>query len=186
MKKIWFIFITCSVSFLSSAQDALTDKDYAKAENQLGYNTQKFVDRGNVIPNWLPGDKFWYRVLTPNGSEFILVDPAKGTKTAAFDHDKLAKAISAATGRSYTASMLPFQTISYSPDGRVISFNAERKQWKYDLQSGTVTSDSTDNSGMQRGQGGFRNRNLEVVSPDKTKFKAFIKKLIASKTAQIR
>ena len=169
MKKIWFIFITCSFSLLSSAQDALTDKDYAKAENQLGYNTQKFVDRGNVTPNWLPGDKFWYRVLTPNGSEFIMVDPAKGTKTAAFDHDKLAKAISAATGRSYTASMLPFQTLSYSPDGKVISFNAERKQWKYDLQSGTVTSDSTDNSGMQRGQGGFRNRNLEVVSPDKTK-----------------
>ena len=169
MKKIWFIFITCSFSLLSSAQEALTDKDYAKAENQLGYNTQKFVDRGNVTPNWLPGDKFWYRVLTPNGSEFIMVDPAKGTKTAAFDHDKLAKAISAATGRSYTASMLPFQTLSYSPDGKVISFNAERKQWKYDLQSGTVTSDSTDNSGMQRGQGGFRNRNLEVVSPDKTK-----------------
>ena len=169
MKKIWFIFITCSFSLLSSAQEALTDKDYAKAENQLGYNTQKFVDRGNVTPNWLPGDKFWYRVLTPNGSEFIMVDPAKGTKTAAFDHDKMAKAISAATGRSYTASMLPFQTLSYSPDGKVISFNAERKQWKYDLQSGTVTSDSTDNSGMQRGQGGFRNRNLEVVSPDKTK-----------------
>ena len=169
MKKIWFIFITCSFSLLSSAQEALTDKDYAKAENQLGYNTQKFVDRGNVTPNWLPGDKFWYRVLTPNGSEFIMVDPAKGTKTAAFDHDKLAKAISAATGRSYTASMLPFQTLSYSTDGKVISFNAERKQWKYDLQSGTVTSDSTDNSGMQRGQGGFRNRNLEVVSPDKTK-----------------
>ena len=169
MKNILFIFITCSFSLLSSAQEALTDKDYAKAENQLGYNTQKFVDRGNVTPNWLLGDKFWYRVLTPNGSEFIMVDPAKGTKTAAFDHDKLAKAISAATGRSYTASMLPFQTLSYSPDGKVISFNAERKQWKYDLQSGTVTSDSTDNSGMQRGQGGFRNRNLEVVSPDKTK-----------------
>ena len=33
-----------------------------------------------LSPNWIPGDKFWYRVLTPTGSEFILVDPAKGTK----------------------------------------------------------------------------------------------------------
>jgi dipeptidyl aminopeptidase/acylaminoacyl peptidase len=169
MKKIWFIFILFSVFQVSDAQEALTDKDYAKAENQLGYNTQKFVDRGNVSPNWLPGDKFWYRVLTPGGSEFILVDPAKGTKTAAFDHDKLAKAISSATGRSYTAAMLPFQTINYSPDGRVISFSAEKKQWKYDLQSGTVINDSTGNSAVQRGQGGFRGRNIEVISPDKTK-----------------
>jgi len=169
MKRLLFFIFSGVIVLIGNAQDALTDKDYAKAENQLGYNTQKFVDRGNVSPNWLPGDKFWYRVLTPTGSEFILVDPAKGTKTALFDQEKLAKALSTATGRSYTASMLPFQTINYSPDGRAIVFNAERKQWKYDQQSGTLTADTTTNSGMQRGQGGFRNRNLEVLSPDKTK-----------------
>ena len=169
MKRLLFFIFSGVIVLIGNAQDALTDKDYAKAENQLGYNTQKFVDRGNVSPNWLPGDKFWYRVLTPTGSEFILVDPAKGTKTALFDQEKLAKALSTATGRSYTASMLPFQTINYSPDGRAIVFNAERKQWKYDQQSGTLTADTTTNSGMQRAQGGFRNRNLEVLSPDKTK-----------------
>ncbi|HET9433308.1 MAG TPA: DPP IV N-terminal domain-containing protein, partial [Chitinophagaceae bacterium] len=134
-----------------------------------GYNTQKLVDRGNVSPNWLPGDKFWYRVLTPTGSEFILVDPAKGTKTAAFDHEKLAKALSSVSGRSLTPSMLPFQSINYSPDGKAITFNADRKQWKYDLASGSVTSDTAINANAQRGQGGSRGRNIEVLSPDKTK-----------------
>ncbi|HEU4860713.1 MAG TPA: hypothetical protein VFT15_12795, partial [Chitinophagaceae bacterium] len=84
MKRLFLFFIASSIILSTSGQDALTVKDYQKAENLLGYNTQKFVDRANVSPNWLPGDKFWYRVMTPAGSEFILVDPAKGTKTAAF------------------------------------------------------------------------------------------------------
>ncbi len=176
MKTLFLTLLASSLIVFADAQDALTVKDYANAENQLSYNTQKYIDRGNVSPNWLPGDKFWYRILTATGSEFVLVDPAKGTKTAAFDHDKLAKALSTASGRSYTATMLPFQSINYSSDGKTISFNADRKQWKYDLQTGTITSfDSSQNNGTQRGQGGFRsNRGLEVLSPDKTKA-AFIK-----------
>ena len=169
MKRLFLFFIASSIILSTSAQDVLTAKNYQNAENLLGYNTQKFVDRASVSPNWLPGDKFWYRILTPTGSEFILVDPAKGTKTTAFDHDKLAKALSAASGRSLTASMLPFQSINYSADGKTITFNADRKQWKYDLASGAVTSDTTLKENLQRGQGGFRGRNIEVLSPDKTK-----------------
>ena len=86
MKRTSLFFISCSFILFANAQDALTVKDYANAENQMGYNTQKYVDRANVFPNWMPGEKFWYRVLTPTGSEFVLVDAAKGTRTVAFDH----------------------------------------------------------------------------------------------------
>src|SRR5258705_12381167 len=117
MKRFLLFFISSSFIFLTNAQDALTAKDYANAENQMGYNTQKYVDRGNVFPNWIPGDKFWYRVLTPSGSEFVLVDAAKGTRAVAFDHEKLAASLSSSTSKKYTGSMLPFQAISYSADG---------------------------------------------------------------------
>lgn len=120
----------------------------------MGYNTQKYIDRGNVNANWMDGDKFWYRVLTPQGSEFILVDAAKGTRTVAFDQQKLATALSSATGRSYTASMLPFQSISYTSDGNGILFRADGKQWKYDTQNNTVVTDTTqlrNNTGRQGG-----------------------------------
>ena len=98
MKKILPVFIFCAIFFSSSAQqnNALTTKDYENAEKLMGYNTQQFVDRGSVSPNWLPGDKFWYRVLTPKGSEFMLVDPSKGIRTTAFDQEKLAAALSTA------------------------------------------------------------------------------------------
>ena len=34
----------------------------------------------NETGNWLPDDRFWYRVTTPTGSEAFLVDPLKATK----------------------------------------------------------------------------------------------------------
>src|SRR5678810_347143 len=111
MRKLLFAFISCSYILFVNAQDALTVKDYENAESKMGYNTQKYVDRGNVFPNWITGEKFWYRVLTPTGSEFVLADAAKGTRTVAFDHEKLATALSAAANKKYTSSMLPFQVI---------------------------------------------------------------------------
>ena len=107
----------------------LTDKDYAHAESFLSYNTEQLVDHGKVSPNWLPGDKFWYRILTPQGSEFILVDPVKKTRGQAFDQQKLAAAISTATGKTYEANKLPFRTLNFSDDLRSISFGADGKSW---------------------------------------------------------
>ena len=80
MKTFLLFIISCSFVFFLNAQDALTAKDYQQAESFLGYNTQQFIDRGNVTANWYAPDKFWYRILTADGSEFIIVDAAKGRK----------------------------------------------------------------------------------------------------------
>src|SRR5579863_4097688 len=92
----------------------LTDNDYAHAETLLNYGTEPFVDHAPGRPNWIAGDRFWYRVLTAQGSEFILVNPAKGTRTAAFDQVKLAASLSAATGQTVNADHLPFGMFRYS------------------------------------------------------------------------
>src|ERR1019366_777849 len=86
----------------ASAQQRFTAADYARAEKLMGYNTTPLLLRSGVRPNWLPDKRFWYRVTTAEGSEFILVDPAKGTRVPAFDHGKLAAALSTATGRTYS------------------------------------------------------------------------------------
>src|SRR5665213_4612003 len=114
MNKFFLTALSCALAVTPTAQQGrvLTDKDYEHSESFLSYNTQSLVDHEGVRPNWLPGDKFWYRVLTPTGSEFMLVNPAEKSRVAAFDQQKLASALSAATGQSYTASMLPFQTIA--------------------------------------------------------------------------
>lgn len=177
MNKLLLIIISFAFIVSASAQGKqLTAEDYEHAENFLSYNTQKYIDHGNINPNWLAGDKFWYRVLTSQGSEFILVDPAKATKAPAFDQQKLAAALSTATGKNYTAWMLPFQFFSYTDDGNAIIFRADNKQWKYDLQKNNLTGDTSQMQGMRRQGGGrrFGGGDPEVFSPDGSKA-AFIK-----------
>ncbi|HWJ25192.1 MAG TPA: DPP IV N-terminal domain-containing protein, partial [Flavisolibacter sp.] len=176
MNRLLITSIACALGWSCYAQQttALTYKDYEQAESFLGYNTQKLIDHGNIYPSWLPGDRFWYRTLTPQGSEFILVDPAKGTRVAAFDQQKLAAALSSTTGKQYSADMLPFQYISFSPDGTSIVFQANGSSWRANLQNYNVTKEETksnDNNSRQRNRRGSRN---DVLSPDGTKA-AFIK-----------
>src|SRR5205823_694610 len=85
----------------ASAQQKFTAADYQRAEKMMGYNTTTLVlrslvdsSRGGLRVNWLPDDRFWYRVTTSGGAEFILVDPARGTRGPAFDHSRLAAALS--------------------------------------------------------------------------------------------
>ncbi|WP_428330270.1 DPP IV N-terminal domain-containing protein [Mucilaginibacter sp.] len=174
-------FLLTATSFVfalsASAQQgtALTAKDYEHAESMMSYNTEPFIDHGSLRPNWLAGDSFWYRTLTPQGSEFILVNSAKGTKAPAFDQQKLAASLSAATGEKYEASMLPFQFFTYSADGKSIIFSAADKQWKCDLSSYQVTADSGEAGSKEPAMGRRRGgRGNEIISPD-GKLAAFIK-----------
>jgi len=135
---------------------SITAADYARAEKFMSYNTQGLMTRAAVQPNWLPGDRFWYRVTTADGSEFVLVDPARGAREPAFDHAKLAAALSTAAGGKYDAAHLPFQTFDLSADSQSISFNADSKRWKCDRQGTACAVDTNPapSTGGQRGGGG--------------------------------
>jgi dipeptidyl-peptidase-4 len=130
-----FLFSAFAADQSGEAPRALTAADYAQAEKFMSYNVSSLVLRGAVRPNWLPGERFWYRNAIENeGSEFILVDPKKKTREPAFDHAKVAAALSTATGKTYDATHLPFMTFGYSADGKMISFSAEKKRWTCDLK----------------------------------------------------
>src|ERR1022692_354220 len=167
----------------ASAQQKFTAADYARAEQLMGYNTSPLVLRSGVRPNWLPDERFWYRVTTAEGAEFVLADPAKGTRAPAFDHFKLAAALSTATGRAYTAGNLPFQEIEFSSDGQSVSVQAGGR-WKCDVKGATCTAEEGATPASGRGgrgrRGGRGGRGgaggataAEVLSPDK-KHAAFI------------
>jgi dipeptidyl aminopeptidase/acylaminoacyl peptidase len=171
-------FLLTLISFASvinaypQQNNVLTAKDYERAESFMNYNTEQFIDRASVRPNWLSGDRFWYRILTAQGSEFILVDPAKGTRSAAFDQQKLALALSTTSGKKYDANMLPFQDFSFSPDDKSIIFKANGKQWKCDLQTYNCIEDNSSPVAPKASGGGggkrrFRgNSGNEILSPD--------------------
>ncbi len=90
------------------APKSLTATDYARAEKSLGGALNGLVFHGSVNPNWMPGDRFWYRrVNADDSSEYILVDPAAKSRGPAFDHAKVASALSSASGEPFTATTLP-------------------------------------------------------------------------------
>jgi Tol biopolymer transport system component/dienelactone hydrolase len=165
MKNFTAIFFACFLAGVLCAQPkaSLTADDYARAERFLTANTQKYIDNVPGTITWLPGDRFWYRTLTAQGSEFILVDAVKGTRLPAFDHQKLAETLSTATGRRYTASMLPFQTLTFSADEKSVSFNAADRNWKYELKTSQITQNplTAENPAAQTLN--------EALSPDRKK-----------------
>ncbi len=147
---------------------SLTADDYARAERFMGYNTQPLVFRMAVRPTWLNGDRFWYRNSIPGGAEFILVDPARATRERAFDHERLASALSAAAESKYTALTLPFNDVDFTPDNAAIEFNAAKRRWRCDRAGAACAAlgaaTETGGGGFQGGgPGGGRS---EVASPD--------------------
>jgi hypothetical protein len=111
--------VALAVAPLSGSQQiggdagAVTLADYQHAEKFLPYSTRPLVFH-DVRPTWLPGDRFWYRDTGPNGIEFVIYDAAQGTRQPAFDHAKVAAALSVAAGKSYDAAHLPFMTFEFS------------------------------------------------------------------------
>ncbi|MBO9682052.1 MAG: DPP IV N-terminal domain-containing protein [Flavisolibacter sp.] len=169
MNRLRFTLIACILIVSTHAQEKLAERDYQRAESFLGYSTQKYIDRNFTTPNWISGDRFWYRTLTPQGSEFVLIDPVKKTKTLAFDAQKLAAALSSATGRTINATSLPFQSFSFSDDNKSVSFLANGQFWKANLQNYRLEKAEASNNGVRSGR-----KPLEVTSPDGTKA-AFIR-----------
>lgn len=115
------IFISPIMFFLFQASILMaqgTVEDYQRAEALQ----EKF--RGltvNVItgqPSWIDdSNSFWYRKTVEGGHEFIYVDAVEEIQQPAFDHQRLAGALSEKSGESYTAVELPFDSFEYV-DGR--------------------------------------------------------------------
>jgi len=118
----------------------VTAADYEHAEKFLGYNTTPLVFH-KVHATWVSDDRFWYRDNGPGGIEFVLYDAAKGTHRPAFDHAKVAAALSAAATKRYEANQLPFLSFEFSPDQKAISFSLRGQNWKCDLQANTCATE---------------------------------------------
>ncbi|HSL72258.1 MAG TPA: DPP IV N-terminal domain-containing protein, partial [Longimicrobiales bacterium] len=158
MRRISLLLLAVAAAPLAAQQPrALTADDYARAEKYLAANTNPLVLGAAVRPSWLPDSRFWYRNTTAGGSEFVLVDPARRTRARAFDHERLASALSAAAGTSYTAVRLPFTEIEFAQAGQAIRVEANGKRFSCDVRSYQCTADTSARREVPRNS---------VVSPD--------------------
>jgi dienelactone hydrolase len=101
-------FAILGMFVLSAIRGQGTLGDYERAQG-LEAKTRGLVVNAPGTITWIAdSDRFWYPRSVKGGTEFILVDAASREKKPAFDHDKLAAAISSATGEKYTGLKLPF------------------------------------------------------------------------------
>jgi len=102
-----------------------------------GRGPERGVYKATIAPHWFQNNtKFWYRNdLREGAKEFILVDAEQGARRPAFDHERLAAALSKAAGQQYKADRLPFSEIEFSEDGQSVRFEAADKTWQCKLGS---------------------------------------------------
>ena len=113
----------------------LKAKDYARAEKFLSYHTDPLVLGAHVRPFWINSNQFYYRNRFEKGFEFVLVDTAKAARERAFDHEKMASALSQLTGESYKPFYLPFQEIEFVDNGDAFVFEIKNQRYKYDIHN---------------------------------------------------
>ena len=146
-------------SSLAFAQSTL--QDYERARQFLPGNLRHSIYVADVSPHWLDKtNRFWYHKVSPKGSEFILVDAEHNTDGPAFDHEKLAAALTRLTHREVSATELPFTDIDFTNDQKAFRFELDGARWTCTLSDYDCKSGPTEDS--------------EDLSPDK-KWKAFVK-----------
>ena len=148
----------------------LTAEDYARAERMMSFGTAPFIDRASVRPTFLEDGRFWYRVLTATGSEYVLIDPKTGERRTGPDMASIGVKAEAppAPGRR------PTGLESVSPDGTKAVFIKDWNLWVRDLASGKetqLTTDGVKDYGYATDNAGWRKSDRPVVawSPDSKK-----------------
>ena len=118
---------------IASAQPAVTAADYARAERFLGAATDPLMSGVVTGARWLADDRLTYRNRIPEGTEFIVADPSAGTRGRAFDHGRMARALSEAADSTFEPFSLPDGLARFSDDGATITFGVERRQYACDI-----------------------------------------------------
>jgi dipeptidyl-peptidase-4 len=147
-----------------AASGALTADDYARAERFLPWNKDRYVINGDIQHHWIGNDeRFWYlRTNSAGEKEFVVTDAASGAQMPAFDHQKVADALSRLTGKKVEAGQLPFSSFRYVQNNTAIQFRFAEKLWTCQLRTSTCVETSPDAAAN------------EAVSPD-GRWAAFLK-----------
>jgi dipeptidyl aminopeptidase/acylaminoacyl peptidase len=121
--SVLIAFVLPAMPAALAAQNVVANYDRA-AGLQARFEAPGLVSNLTGDAVWLPSGRFWYRKSIAGGNSFLLVDPGVPAKQPAFDHARLAAAISTG-GRRYTETQLPFTAFTFGEGERSIRFTVE-------------------------------------------------------------
>ena len=84
--------------------------NYELAARWAPYKLEKLVHSTSIRPRWIEGsERFWYEWETSDGTRYMIVDPAEGTRRQIFDNDWLAAELTRITRDPYDRKHLPIR-----------------------------------------------------------------------------
>src|SRR5258705_4721042 len=168
---------------LIAQRPAVTTADYARAEKFLGPNLTGLVAGGSVAATWLPDERFWYRNQpAAGGTEIVVVDPSKKTRTAYADCAAAGVDCTAAPadtggrggrgsggrgGRGGGPPSSDGKPLSVSPDGTRAVFVRDWNLWGRDMKTGAeraLTTDGVKYFGYATDNAGWSSSDRAIVS----------------------
>ncbi|HLW77425.1 MAG TPA: hypothetical protein VKS01_10575, partial [Bryobacteraceae bacterium] len=173
----------CAIAAAPAIQAQGTLADYQRAQG-LQAKARGLVVNSPGAMTWV-GDSatFWYPKSVKGGTEFEMVDAASATKAPAFDHDRLATAISSVTGHGYTGLTLPFAPsqggrggggrgaaatsapLTFSEDRRSIQFGVAGSMYKCTLDDYKCSKGGAITAPAGRGGAGPEDESLSPEGP---------------------
>jgi len=120
------------------AAGQVTLDDYRRAEQFLEPNVSRLVYDTLLASYWQDDDRLVYRKRTPQGLEYVLVDPAAGTRAALLDPARLAPLLSDSSGETVDAGELVLGAIELLEDGRLIDFTHDSTRYRLDTADYTL------------------------------------------------
>jgi dipeptidyl aminopeptidase/acylaminoacyl peptidase len=169
MKKC-VLFLIFFVPVVGSPQTKVfTAEDYARAEKFLAPNVAPLVVGGNVTATWLADDRFWYRSTTLKGTEYVLIDPDKRTRSPYTP---------SAQDTARTARPQGFRgggpSAVVSPDGKKEAFIRDWNLWVREIATGQekqLTTDGVKDFGYATDNAGWTTSSRAILlwSPDSRK-----------------
>ena len=127
--RLWAGAVLVTLVGTTDAGAQVTPADYDRAmglRDRWMYLTENVADPAT----WVDGtSRFYYRKTVKGGFQFVMVDAQTLQRQPAFDHDKLAVGLGAATGEKYTGLRLPFDTFRFSGGERAIEITFNESAW---------------------------------------------------------
>lgn len=126
--------IVAALAAFGPAASAQEYPDYDAAARFSQKKISQMVFSTKVTPKWFKNsDKFWYSWKTSDGTRYYIVDPATGSKTEAFDLEKLAMEVTTIVKDPFDAQHLPLTDLKLHED----------KTFRFDVKSTQEVPDTT-------------------------------------------
>ncbi|AUC86746.1 S9 family peptidase [Polaribacter sp. ALD11] len=173
------LLLSCSNS---KEQKQFTVAEYEAAAKHMDRGLYSLVYNQVSGSSFVNGNKLLYSTTNKDGKSFILVDANSKTKEAAFNHEKLAEALSKEMDKEIKATDLPIYSVSFSEDLKMLHFTASKQKYSYNLADNSLSKNSSESKNISRNEHISPNGKLAIYINN---FNLWVRNLETDKKTQL-